>query len=157
MNEFRKLLVAGLNEAVKLGKVSLDCPDEDVYTEEGGHFMTEIGGYPSVVLWQSIGFGELRFSVWWNYDHSKHPQANAKGNALEQFLLDKPLAKEIHYPKFVGAFACGWIERKTDKCIQGNGQRGIYKRYLRSDMRKILKEMPDPIPQGFNAEGKIFM
>ena len=155
MDNFRKLLVAGVNEALAQGKFSLNVSGSDARVEEQGHFFTQIGGYPSVVLWSDIGFGELRVSVWWNYDHSKHPQSNAKGNALEQFILDSPLAKRARYPDFVGAFACGWLERKAGKYLQGEGKGGIYKSYIRKDMKVALNDMPVPVAQGFKPQGQV--
>ncbi|QPB20380.1 hypothetical protein [Rhizobium sp. 007] len=157
MDGYRKLLVLGVNEAIKQGRISLAAPPGDAPTDEDGRLFACIAGYPSVVLWNSISVGELRVSVWWNYDHSKHPQAESSGNAREMFSLGRPLAKKAHYPKFVGATASAWLERKTGKHLQGNGKRNIFDTYLRADMKEKLRAIPDPNPEGYEAEGQFFL
>ncbi len=157
MDDYRKLLVLGVNEAVRQGRLSLVAPEGDAPTGEDGHIFTELAGYPSVVIWNSISVGELRVSVWWNYDHSKHPQAESPGNARESFALSRPLAKKIYYPKFVGATASAWLERKTGTHLQGHGKKNIFDTYLRTDMREKLRAIPDPEPEGYKAEGQFFM
>jgi len=157
MDDFRKLLVLGMNEAIKQGRISLEGPPGNAPTDEDGHLFARIAGYPSVVLWNSISVGELRVSVWWNYDHSKHPQAESSGNARETFSLSNSLAKRAHYPKFVGATASAWLERKTGKHLQGHGKRGVFDTYLRADMKEKLRAIPDPTPEGYEAEGQFFL
>jgi len=156
MDNYRKLLVLGGNEAVRRGELSLVAPEGDAPIDEDGHLFADIAGYPSVVMWNSISVGELRISVWWDYDHLKHPQAEASGNARESFKLSQPLAKKVHYPKFVGATASAWLERKTGTHLQGHGKRNIFDTYLRTDMREKLRAVPDPKPEGYEAEGKFF-
>ena len=157
MHGYRKLLVLGLNEAIRQGRISLDAPESDTVTNECGHLFTDIAGYPSVVLWEDIGFGELRLSVWWNYDHDKHPQANLEGNARENFNMARPLAKRVHYKKFVGATVSCWLERKNSKHLQGDNGDRLIETYLRRDMSEILKELKTPKPLGFKPEGKFYM
>ncbi len=157
MNDHRKLIVLGLNEALARGAILLTIPSTDDRSEEHGHFMTELAGRPSVVMWSDIGYGELRVSVWWDYDHSNHPQANMTGNSRENFTTSRPLAKRSHYPKFVGATASGWLERKTGKHLQGKGSQGIFDTYLRRDLKNALQAVPTPSPKGYNAEGKFFI
>lgn len=157
MESYRKLLVLGMNEAIKQGRISLAAPPGNGPTDEDGHLFAGIAGYPSVVLWESISYGELRVSVWWNYDHSKHPQAECSGNARERFDLSRPLANKVHYPKFIGATASAWLERKTGKHLQGNGKHHIFDTYLRADMKEKLHAIPDPKPEGYEAEGQFFL
>jgi hypothetical protein len=157
MDNYRKLLILGVNEAVRQGKISLAAPEGDAPTDEHGHLFTDLAGYPSVVIWNSISVGELEISVWWNYDHSKHPQAESSGNARESFNMSRPLAKKVHYPKFVGATASAWLERKTGTYLQGHGKRNIVNTYLRTDMREKLRAVPTPKPDGYEAEGKFFL
>ena len=157
MDSYRKLLVLGMNEAIKQGRISLAAPAGNGPTDEDGHLFAGIAGYPSVILWESISYGELRVSVWWNYDHSKHPQAGSPGDACESFDLSRPLANRVQYRKFVGATASGWLERKTGMHLMGRGRRCVFDTYLRADMRKKLHAIPDPKPEGYKAEGKIFL
>lgn len=152
MNNHRKLLVLGLNELLRVGKVSLD-PAQEVLD---GHLQTEIAGRPSVVIWCGISCDEIRITVWWDYDHSKHPQANLEGNQRERFHGPSPLAKPQHYPRFVGAFSSGWLERRTGAYIQGRGGQGLGEVYTRRTDAEVLSDLPNPIPMGFKAEGKFF-
>lgn len=87
----------------------------------------------------------------------QHPRANSLGNAKEQFSLSRPLAKQTHYPKFVGATASGWLERKTSRHLQGIGKQGIFDTYLRRDVKDVLRSLQAPVPEGYAAEGKLFM
>lgn len=156
MEDFRKLLVLGLNAAIEQGRINLQAPPTDAATDEAGHFHAVLAGYPSVVLWNSITVGELRVSVWWDYDHSKHPQANSLGNARESFSGSRPLAKSTHYPKFVGATVSAWLERQTGKHLQGKGKQGLFDTYLRRGMKETLHSLPTPKPNGYAVEGKFF-
>ncbi|MBB3590782.1 hypothetical protein FHX08_001126 [Rhizobium sp. BK529] len=157
MDSYRKLLVLGMNDAIKQGRISLAAPPGNGPTDEDGHLFADIAGYPSVVLWQSISYGELRVSVWWNYDHSKHPQAEASGNQRERFTLTMPLANRVRYRKFVGATASAWLERQTAKHLMGHGRRFVFDTYLRADMKEKLHALPVPKPEGYEAEGKFFL
>lgn len=157
MNNYRKLLILALNEALDRRLLTLDAPRTDAPTDEDGHAMFEVAGFHSVFLWNSISVGELRVSIWWNYDHSNHPQANSPGNSKETFSLSRPLARRTKYPNFVGATASAWLGRKTDKHLQGEGKRGVFDTYLRADMKERLNSMPEPKPIGYQAEGPFFL
>ena len=157
MHELRKVMIMGLNEAIRQGRISLDAPPTDASTDEDGYLMTEIAGRSAVVNWSSISAGEIRISVWWDYDHSKHPQAEASGNSRERFSLSQPLAKDSHYPKFVGVTVSGWLERKTGKHLQGKGKEHLFDVYIRRGSKELLQKLPDPKPIGYEAEGKFFM
>lgn len=151
MNPHRKLLVLGLNEALRTGRISLD-PAGD----ENGHLFARIAGHDSIVCWSAINAGELRLSVWWKYDHDKHPQANLQGNQRENFNGSSPLAKSQHYPRFVGAVVAGWVERSSGKFLQGHGARGLFDVYTRRGERAELDEIPTPPTNGFEPEGQFF-
>lgn len=144
-------MVLGLNEALRHGAVALDSTGE-----EEGHLFPVIADHPSVVSWNTISAGELRLSVWWKYDHSKHPQANLQGAQQERFRTSSPLAKPQHYPKFVGAVVSGWIERRTGKFVQGRGSEGLFDIYTRRGERENLDAISTPRPDGFAIEGKFF-
>ena len=154
MHHLRKLLVLGVNELLARGEVQLDGPSKNDH-DDYGHIFWDIAGENSVVAWTNIGSQELRVSVWWKYDHEKHPQKDAPGNAQECFRTSRPLAKEQHYPKFVGAFASGWLERETGKYLQGRGPTGIFDKYVRRNELDALKQLADPIPAGFASEGDL--
>lgn len=154
MNAHRKLLVLGLNELLVKKLVSLDDPGDS--PEKDGYVFADIAGQPSVIRRSCISGGELEFSIWWKYDHSQHPQANLSGNSREEFRSSKPLAKSQHFPKFVGALASGWLERRTGKWLQGRDSQGLFSLYARRGVRSCLDEMPVPRPSGFEAQGKLF-
>lgn len=78
VNPYRNLLVLAINTLLDKHLISIDGQSSD---NENGHIFVELFGYPSVILWQNIGFDELRISVWWKYNHELHPQANLTGNA----------------------------------------------------------------------------
>lgn len=155
INPYKKLLIAALNELLNRKLVSLTAPDDSV--DEKGHVFLEIFGYPSVVMWDDIGFEELRISVWWKYDQTLHPQANLTGNAKESFSCASPLANKVHYNKFVGVTASGWLERKAGKYLQGKGNRGIFEIYTRKGEKAELEKIVAPAPNGFDIEGPLHM
>lgn len=154
VNPYRNLLVAAINELLKNGLISLNAPTNVVSNREDGHFLTTLFDFPSVVLWQDIGFEELRISVWWKYDHTMHPQANLKGNDRENFNHSSPLANRQHYKKFVGVVASAWLERKTGKYIQGKNNESIFDVYTRNGEKAELEKLPIQNPKGFKIEGK---
>lgn len=151
LNGHRKLMVLALNELLDGKHLSLNGTGG-----EEGHLLTTLAGAPTVICWTDINCEELRLSVWWKYDHSKHPQANLSGSQREQFHTSAPLAKTQHYPKFVGVVVSGWIERRTAKHIQGVGAKGFFDVYTRRGEKEVLDALPIPTPQGFKAEGPMF-
>jgi len=158
MHPLRKLVVLGTNELIKAGKLSLAPPATDIADRnDSGHIFVELAGKPAVVLWTAIGFGEVQISVWWDYDHSKHPQAELKGACRESFQTSAPLAKRQHLKKFVGIVVSAWLERKEGPHLQGKGEDNLFDRYVRRGEIATFKALPDPIPMGYKAEGKFFM
>jgi hypothetical protein len=155
MNPYRKLLVLGLNEALNRDALSLLWDGET--KTKSGHFETVIAGENSIVSWADAGFGEIRLSVWWKYDHSKHPQANLLGSYRESFKTAAPLAKRSRYKEFVGVVCSVWLERDKGRYLQGHGNRYIHERYTRKGELVILKAIPDPVPNGFEIEGPFHM
>ena len=95
----------------------------------------------------------MQISVWWDYDHKKHPQADLQGSFQEKFATRAPLAKENKLLLFVGAVASGWLERKDGKYLQGMGRRGILDHYIRRNDHQKLISLHDPKPMGFKIEG----
>lgn len=148
----RKLLVLGVNHLIDRNLLSLDRTGG-----QNGHCEAEIAGRRSMILWQDIGFQELRISVWWDYDHSRHPQANLEGNQREGFRTSQPLAKQHRYREFVGATVSGWLERERGKYLQGKARKGLIDLYLRQDSAMPLATVASPNPMGFSAEGKFMM
>lgn len=151
INPYRNLLVAAINEVLDKNLITLNATTPP---QQDGHVFVDLFGFPSVVLWQDIGFEELRISVWWKYNHSKHPQANLTGNARENFNGSSPLANRNHYKKFVGVVISGWLERKTGKYIQGKNNESIFDRYIRKGEKAELEKLPLQKTKGFKTEGK---
>jgi len=145
-----------VNELLKQGCITLDCPnDAKLIESEHGHIKVELAGFESIVLWRNIGYGELSVSVWWNYDHSKHPQAEMDGAYREGFTSDRPLTKKSKYPDFVGAVISGYLERKDGKYLMGKDTNFLTRTYLRNDMIDHLKNLPTPNPDRYLSEGRI--
>jgi hypothetical protein len=157
MNPYRKLLIAATNELLNRGLITLQGKEGLYPHVDKGHVFVDLFGYPSVVLWDDIGFEELRISVWWKYDHSLHPQANLTGNTRESFSQSLPLASRLLYKKFVGVTVSCWLERRTGKHLQGKNQEGLFNIYTRKQEKAQLKNLPFPTPEGFKAEGKFFI
>lgn len=151
MDKHRKLMILGINELLDRGVVSLTEKQE-----VEGHVFCTLAGRPSVINWCNLSGGELRISVWWDFDLARHPQANLQGNQRECFTGTMPLAKSLHYPKFLGAASSGWLERRTGAWIQGKGPKGLVHKYCRATERSFLEELPPPLPNGYLAEGKFF-
>ncbi|PBQ32762.1 hypothetical protein CNR22_13585 [Sphingobacteriaceae bacterium] len=156
LNPHRNLLVASINRLLDDNLISLTNVEvAPAHSEKNdGHIVCELFGYPSVILWEDIGWEELRVSVWWNYNHSLHPQANLTGNRRENFRTSEPLAKNHTYKKFVGVVASCWLERKTGKYIMGKDRDKIFNIYTRSADRLALEKLPIQVPKGYAAEGK---
>lgn len=151
MNAYRKLLVLGLNKLMDRNLLSLDWDGQTKVKD--GHIEVNLAGHNAIVSWSDAGFGEVRISVWWKYNHDLHPQANMEGNHRESFNTAAPLAKRSHYRKFVGVVCCAWLERDKGKYLQGIGNNHIFEKYTRKGELAELKNMPNPIPQGFIVEG----
>lgn len=158
MYPHRKLLILGTNILLERKLISLKADEDDYGTEnQKGHIFVDIENNLSVVLWENIGFSELRISVWWKYNHDKHPQANLSGNARENFRTSEPLAKRSKYRDFVGVTVSGWLERRTGKYLMGKGRRGLTGLYTRKDDKLELEKLPIPKPNGYLPEGKFIM
>lgn len=156
LDPYRNLLVAAVNELVVNKHIMLD--PTIVYPErDNGHVFLSLFGEPSVIIWSDRGYDELYISVWWKYDHNKHPQANLEGNMRESFRCENPLAKKQHYKKFVGIVTSGWLERKSDKYLQGENNRGITKYYTRKGELQNLKGLPVQKPKDYKSSGRFHM
>lgn len=149
---YRNLLVAAVNKLIEEKYISLILGNVNE-EQEKGHIFLELFEHNSVIIWRNIGYGELSISVWWKYDHSKHPQANLDGSYRENFNLSKSLANKSHYRKFVGVTASCWLERMTGKYIQGKNRRGLFDIYTRKGELEILKELPLQKPKGYDISG----
>jgi hypothetical protein len=155
MNPYRKLLISAINELLDRGLISLTVNESTNRSEEQGHILLDLLGYPTAISWNNIGFQELRISVWWKYDHSLHPQANLTGSSRESFRTSFPLAKRQHFKKFVGVTVSGYLERKEGKFLQGKDNRGILDIYTRTGEKIELENAPSPKPNGYAAEGLV--
>ena len=153
---YRNLLVAAINKLIEEKCISLDLEGIN-QLEEKGHIFLELFEHNSVILWSNRGYGELLISVWWKYDHSKHPQINLEGNYRETFSLPEPLAKKNDYRKFVGVVASCWLERKNAKHMQGKNREHITVDYTRKGELEILKELPTQKPNGYEISGPFYL
>lgn len=163
MTPLHKLAIMALNELLSRQAITLDAPDTDGQSSgETGFIRTQLAGKPTIINWNDIGHGEMRVSVWWDYDHSKHPQAFPElpdgSSTKECFSTASPLAKRQHYPKFVGVTLSFWLERKHGKWIQcQDGAFTGFDRYIRKGMQSELDALPAVTPNGFKATGRFFL
>ena len=151
LHPMRRLLAFGLNELLAQGLLSLQPGDE-----APGYVLTTIAGKRSMVVWQPISHGELRLTVWWGFDPTRHPQIACDGAARESFRCERPLAHREQYNKFVAVTVSCWIERHTGAWLQGRGADYLFGKYVRRSSRRELESIPDPTPTGFAPEGRFF-
>ena len=149
-----------------------------------GYLECDLLGKPSVINWSYISHGEIRLSVWWNFDKTKHPQHLEGGyknkvvldtlptqektryldmkrgvysNSVESFQSTTPLANSSKYINFVGVLCSAWVERKDGKHLQLKDGKHILDSYIRSRDKKALCSIPDCKPLGFELTGRFYM
>jgi hypothetical protein len=149
---------------------------------KAGYVELELLGFKSVINWNDVGHGEIRLSVWWDFDKTKHPQhldggykkhvllddipeadqhkyfGNKKtiysdSSFVEQYTTSSPLAKKSYYKDFVGVTCSCWIERINGPYLQLSEQHDCFDSYVRSGNKKDLLNIPDCIPNGFPLSG----
>ncbi|MGP2836378.1 hypothetical protein ACTVKO_23965 [Serratia nevei] len=163
MTPLHRLAVMAINTLLEHDAITLETSEADGKSrEKAGHIFTELAGKPTVINWDDIGFEELRISVWWDYDHSKHPQAYPdlpdSDSRKEKFRTTQPLGYLHHYPKFVGVKLSFWFERQDGKWIQcRNGKFNGVDCYVRKDMQAALEALPAVEPNGFESVGKFYL
>jgi hypothetical protein len=135
MHHFRKLLIAGTNELLKNHSIDLDHTKNE--REENGYIKTTIFDRHSIVLWQHIKCNEIQVSIWWDYNHQAHPQADAEGDCREQFRSMQPLCRPKYFPRVIAASCTGYLEREEGKYLQGKDKQGILEPYLRKGEKDI--------------------
>ena len=156
-------------------------------TDAGDSYLEcELIGKPTVINWSYISYGEIRLSVWWNFDKTKHPQHLEGGyknkvlldnltedeqrkyfgtrkaifstaSSVEKYVTDEPLAKQSRYKDFVGVLCSTWIERKDGKYLQTEGGQRIFASYIRAKDRRELCTIPNCQPDGFDLSGRFHM
>jgi len=171
-----------LNLLIKKGLIDLNNTND----AKNDHLECNLLGKPTIICWSYISFGEIRFSVWWNFDKTKHPQhleggyknyvildnlsdhekmkymgskkaIYSNGSTVEQYTTDEPLAKRSKYIDFVGVVCSTWIERKEGKYLQTEGGSRIYPSYIRTRDKEALCSIPDCNPMGFELSGRFHM
>lgn len=96
-------MCSALNELV--WKKLIDPKSKD---DTKGVILLKIPGKPSKISWSSIGFGEIRLTVWWGIT----PE-------LKDSSCSMPFNKNIKYA--LGAACSVWGERKEGVWLQGKG------------------------------------
>ena len=159
------LLGHALNELVANKKVDLNS----ISDESSGFLECVILKKPSIINYSYIGHGEIRMSIWWDFDKTKHPQhieggfknkknINIGGNSIENYRTNAPLCKKGKYKDFVGVVVGCFIERKTGKHLQiSNDRVGLYDAYVRRSALPQLLSIDKCDPNGFELSGKFFL
>lgn len=150
MHPYRKLLVLALNELLRQNLLDLD-PRQD-RGPPGGYHLGDVAGAPSVINWWKADRDEVRISVWWKYDHGKHPAIDDDKAARDKLTTARPIAPRSSYCEFVGVVTSGWLERRSDPCLQGRGRKQLFDSYARPGELLLLAALPDPHPRGYRAE-----
>lgn len=101
----------------------------DANNNEMGYLITMLANEKTVINWKSIGYGELRLTVWWKYNHSSYLKVNLKDNNQKKMYFNLPLVRHNKYSSFVGVIVSGWLERRSSKHLQGNGENGLFNIY----------------------------
>ena len=149
INIYRNLVILAINKLIEDDHISLNRGDI-----KNGHIMAKLAGEKSAIIWSDVGHDEIRVTVWWKYDHNKHPLTKYSGNSREEFCTTQPLAKKNQYQNFVGVTCSGWLERKTTKCLQGYGKDYLRDIYTRRGEKKNLELIHKMKPNGYDPEGK---
>ncbi len=176
------LLGHALNLLIKEGLIDMSSTDD----ADSSYLECKVLEKPTIINWNYIGYGEIRISVWWNFDKTKHPQhieggykskiisnnlsaheqmkyaGTRKGiftnkNAVERYQTEKPLAKSNKYIKFVGVLCSTWVERKEGKYLQTENGKQISGSYIRARDKKALCSIPNCKPLGFELSGRLHM
>ena len=176
------LLGHALNLLIKKGLIDINSTED----AESNYLECKLLEKPTIINWSYINFGEIRMSVWWNFDKTKHPQhleggyknriildnlsaheqmkyAGTKkgifsnGNTIEKYNTEEPLAKRSKDINFVGVLCSTWVERKNGKYLQTEGGKRIYSSYIRAHDKKALCSIPNCRPLGFELAGRFHM
>jgi len=138
--KMRNLLCAGLNEVISQGFIKLEG-EEDV----NGNISVDLFGKKSQVIWHSIGYAEVRISVWWGMKET------CKSNNFES---TRPLNKKLS--DAVDVCCSAWLERRNGFWLQGKAGDYIFDTYCAKHAEFDLKNLPDVIPNGYSKEGKFY-
>jgi hypothetical protein len=178
----KHLLGHALNLLINEGRIDMNSTDGG----EPDFLECQLLGKPTIINWAYVGYGEIRMSVWWNFNKTKHPQhleggfkdkiivdhlprheqlnyiGNKKGvfsngNTVEKYVTDTPLARKATYINFVGVCCSTWVERKDGKYLQTGGGKHIVGSYIRLRDREALCSIPDCKPLGFELSGPLRM
>ena len=176
------LLGHALNVLVKKKLIDLKTTKEVA----AGYIEVDLFGKKSVINWNGIGYGEIRLSVWWDFDKTNHPQHLEGGYksyvllddvpvnerpyifgkkktvfrndaTVEKYLSAEPCAKKQYYKKFVGVTCSCFIERAKGQYLQLSAKHGCHGVYTRSSNKESLLSIPDCIPDGFSITGPFLM
>jgi hypothetical protein len=176
------LLGHALNKLISKNLINMESTED----AESGYLECELEGKLTIINWHYVGFGEIRLSVWWNFDKTMHPQ-HLKGGYKDKVLLDKlseseqrkywgtkkgiystsdtvekyqtaePLAKKSRYKDFIGVICGTWVERKDGKYLQTEEGNRITNSYVRKADKEALCKVSDCIPNNFSLTGKLHM
>lgn len=176
------LLGHALNRLVNKNLIDMGSTED----AEPGFLECELEGKPTIINWHYAGYGEIRLSVWWNFDKTRHPQhleggyrdkvlldelpeseqrkywGTNKGiystsNSVEKYQTAEPLAKKSRYRDFIGVLCSTWVERKDGKYLQTEKGNRISSSYIRKADKEALCNVSDCIPNGFSLTGKFHM
>ncbi|HIB8910511.1 hypothetical protein OGV38_06955 [Citrobacter sp. Cb080] len=144
--------------------VNSKCDEKDLPAKEFGHAFIDIQGYPSLVFWRAVGWGELNLTAWFDVNRAEL-EKYAENVRCFGFHRNKIYAMERSIEKdkmktLCRAFVSCWFERKNGAYIQcrEDGRVGwVSSPYMRADSRYKIAALPEAIPQGYKESGKFMM
>lgn len=169
------LLGHALNLLIKKNLIDMNSLNDAT----DGHLECELLGKTTVILWSYISLGEIRLSVWWDFDKSKHPQhleggykskvlldnlsneerrkydfskkgIDSENRAVEKYASFEPMARRSQYKDFVGVVCSTWVERRNGKHLQaGDDGSRVNNSYVRTSNKVALCSILNCIPNGF--------
>lgn len=133
-HKMRHLIMHALNYLVDNNHVGINDP-----IEENGEIIVNLLGKNTLISWNECNHGELQIHVWWGYKHSEY----------------KPLTKDL-YAKNLEVSCSAWVERKSNKNLQGEGKEHISDMYSSRRSIEDLMNIPNATESYFRLKGKKF-
>lgn len=134
---WRNMLVAGLNEALRLGRITLDPENEPDETP----FDFTFAGLPARGCVRILTHGEVHIIVLVNPKPTRWPLS-----------CDADISDALAW--YGDAYAGGWLERETGKWLQQSGGRPLFA--SRNKLKPVIAAAYVS-PNSFADRGKFFL
>lgn len=149
-----KLMVIALNKAISAGRIDLDGGAGDTRMGEPATMEMTIAGKPSVFSWFDSGHGELRLSVWWDYQPELMPTWR-KDHMHPVAGTSTPVVPRRFFYLILGACGSCYLERKSGKFIIGSEGNQLFDVYVREDTALDIDILRREKPLGYAVAGEV--